>query len=518
MKRRTVDSRLSRRQALMGLGGIALSLPWLEKLNGTAGAQATSSGPKRVIVVSYAMGVPLGQWRPNGAGSAFTLPYVTAPLDAFKDRCLFVSAIDNSVLDVGGDPFVYGHPGKKESALTGTLTSGAFPTNNTNQLSELLGQMSTAGGANGPSVEHVIGQALKKKHPLSSVDLAVHGESHLYGVNPTVTSEFFFEGRDNPVTMTSRPDTALSKVFAGVTPSGSEPTEADLAYRALRERNKSVLDAVRSSFKDLRQGLSREDQRRLDDHAALIRQLELEVGVSASCTVPSDIAAGNLKGASMGQVAQPMIKLLTHAMACELAPVGRLEFVAQDAPSFGIASVDSLLSEVSSADYNWHALVHGDPLPGTSGTIRPGRGEGQTYDSRLLDGYRFFVQQFADLLSALDSVPEGPETSVLDNSLVVLASDLGEGLGHAHHKMGYILAGNLGAAKKGFHLDAGPKRTFEVGGQYFYAPSTYNVSQLLNSMLDMAGVVDAQGKPANMGLGGYLQSRGLNRRIDALFG
>ncbi len=508
--------KLSRRHALLGLGGITLGLPWLEELHGAAHAQTLPAGPKRVIVVSYAMGVPLGQWRPTG--SALTLPYVTAPLEAFKQRCLFVSAIDNMVLETGGNAFIYGHPGKKESALTGTLTSGAFPSNNTNQMSELLAQVSTTGGANGPSVEYLIGQALKKNHPLTSVDLAVNGDANLYGTGEKVTSEFFFEGRDNPVTMMARPAAALAKVFAGVKASGTQPSEADLAYKALRERNKSVLDAVRSSFKELRQGLSREDQRRLDEHAALVRQLEVEISVSAGCSIPTDIAAGSdYKGADMGRLSQSMIKLLTHAMACELAPVGRLEFVAQDSPRFGVEPVDTLLSGVAGAGYNWHSLVHGDPLPGTSASMRPGRGGATAYDQRLLDGYRFFVQQFADLLTALDAVQEGPDTTVLDNSLVVLASDLGEGLGHSNHKMGYILAGNLGTAKKGVHFDGGPKQAFTVGGPYYYAPSSFNVNQLLNSMLDMAGVVDAQGKPVTMGLGGFLQSRSAKRRIDGLF-
>jgi hypothetical protein len=156
-------------------------------------------------------------------------------------------------------------------------------------------------------------------------------------------------------------------------------------------------------------------------------------------------------------------------------------------------------------------------LPGTTTFLRPGRGEDLTYDSNLLLGYRFFVEQFAALLTALDAIPEGPDQSVLDNSLVILASDLGEGLGHGHMKMGYVLAGNLGSARRGYHFDGGPAIPFEVGGQYFYADASYNVNQLLNSVLDMAAVTDADGNPVTMGLGGYLESLGAPRRIDGLF-
>jgi hypothetical protein len=85
--------------------------------------------------------------------------------------------------------------------------------------------------------------------------------------------------------------------------------------------------------------------------------------------------------------------------------------------------------------------------------------------------------------------------------------------------MGYVLAGNLGDARRGIHLDAGPSgQAFEVGGGYFYATSRYNVNQLLNSMLDMAGVVDSGGDPVAIGLGGYLEQQSLSRRIEEIFG
>jgi hypothetical protein len=157
--------------------------------------------------------------------------------------------------------------------------------------------------------------------------------------------------------------------------------------------------------------------------------------------------------------------------------------------------------------------VHGDPLPGTSTYLRPGRDQTTTtYDTRLLDGYRFFVQQFANLLAELDRFPEGNGTTVLDNTLCILASDLGEGQGHWHGKMGYVLAGNLGTARRGFHFNASPPNA------QFYTASTYSVSQLLHSILDMAGVgTGGGGTVAEIGLRGYLASVNRPRRIDSLF-
>jgi hypothetical protein len=509
----------SRRRFLTGLGGITLGLPWLEQLHGARAQTATAAGPRRVIVMSYEMGVPLGQWRPTTVGSGFDLPFVSAPLDPFKDRCLFVSSIDNSVLSSGGESFIWGHPAKKEASLTGTLTTGAFPTANTNQLSEVLATPATVGGANGPSVEHVIGQALRTGQVMPSVDLGVDGSALAPwgGAEQYLPSAFFFEGQGNAISLNAMPHLAFDSLFAGLSDGTEMPTEAELALLRLRARRKSVLDAVRDSFTDLATGLGADDRLRLEEHAARIRQVELDLAASASCSRPTaPEAVMNYQGWSMDRIAALQIPILAHAMGCDLAPVGRLEFTLQQNPRFGIAELDAALDAAGDM-YDWHAMVHGDPLPGTTTFLRPGRGEDLTYDSNLLLGYRFFVEQFAALLTALDAIPEGPDQSVLDNSLVILASDLGEGLGHGHMKMGYVLAGNLGSARRGYHFDGGPAIPFEVGGQYFYADASYNVNQLLNSVLDMAAVTDADGNPVTMGLGGYLESLGAPRRIDGLF-
>ncbi len=506
----------SRRRFLRGLGGLSLGLPWLERFEGAAFAQQ-AAGPRRVLVMSYSMGVPLGAWRP---AADMTLPYVTEPLAPFVDRALFVSAIDNSVLEVGGDPFVWGHPAKHEAALTGTLTTGAFPTANGNLMSEVRQDAVAEGGANNASVEHLIGEYLRDGQPQRSVDLGVDGDAMAPwgGQTPVQPSLFSFEGRGNAISLNLHPRAAFDSLFGGLD-TGNEQSEEQAALRRLRGRNKSVLDAVRNSFVDLRQGLGSDDQRRLDEHAERIRQLELDLELTEACTIPSGIdAVESYQGFRMDQIAPLQIQILARAMGCDLAPVGRLEFVNQQSPRFGIQELDDTLDTYTEG-YDWHAMVHGDPLPGTEAFLRPGRDENATeYDSRLLSGYRFFVEQFAALLTALDQIPEGPETTVLDNSLVLLASDLGEGHGHGHGKMGYIAAGNLGSATPGAHFDAGPNSPFDAGGSYFYEASRYNVNQLLNSFLDMAGVVDDSGSPATIGLEGYLDELGVDRRIDGLFG
>jgi hypothetical protein len=496
--------KISRRRVLTGLGGITLGLPWLEKLDGKAFAQAAPARPKRIITMTYAMGIPAGMWVPSATGATFTLPYGTAPLESFKSRCLFVSNLDHTMLDQGGDQFRFGHPGKQEAALTGTLLTGAFPTNNGNSISEILAAPSATGGANCSSIETAIGQSLFAGHPRTSVDLGVDGDQ----LQIKRTSGFSHEGRSAPVTVDTGPSSALATLFAGL-PMGSG-SQANAAMTALLQRRKSVLDAVRDSFADLQVGLGSDDQRRLSEHAARIRQVELDVQASPMCAAPTGIPT--LGKVPMDQFAALQIKIMAQAMACNLAPVGRIEFVQQQSPRFGIPSLDTTLDAIM-ATYDWHAMIHGEPLPGTTTYLRPGRSPSvTTYDQHLLDGYRFFVQQYANLLAALDAVPEGPGTTMLDNSMVLLATDFGDGLGHYHGKMGFIVAGNLGKGQRGYHY-SGSKP-----GAGFYDTSTNNVNQFLNSLLDMAGVTAPSGAPPlEQGLQGFLAKIGAPRRIDGLF-
>jgi hypothetical protein len=500
----------TRRGFLKGLGGLAIALPWLAQHEKRANAAIPKEGPRRIVVMTYMMGCPTGdagQWRPVDVGSSFTLPFVTAPLEAMKSRCLFISDIDHSMLEVGGPGFVFGHPAKAEAALTGTFTSGAFPTTSSNHISELLPVVSSAGGANAESIEHRIGRALRAGEPFPSIDLAVDGDIGFYHRAPgIVASRFSFEGRDTPVSLDGNPLTAFNRYFAQVV--APDDTEGLKALRALRERNKSVLDAVRDSFADLERNLGTDDRRRLEEHAARIRKIELDA-TAGSCLRPTGI--DHADGLNMEQIASMQIRQLAQAMACNLAPVGRIEFCNQDNPRFGVAELDQVL-DAAAPDYGWHAMIHGDPLPGTPGDayLRPGRiGSVDTYDVRLLMGYRFFVQQFANLLAELDKFPEGDGTTVLDNTLCIFASDLGDGGGHHHGKKGYILAGNLGGGRTNYHFRAGTSSSL-------YTPSTYDVNQLLNSIIDMAGITE-NGSPARFGLGGYIEKAGIPRRIDELF-
>jgi hypothetical protein len=300
-----------------------------------------------------------------------------------------------------------------------------------------------------------------------SVDLGIWGDGGVRGSEP---SDFFYESAANPVTMTAHPGMAFASLFNGVTPDG----EPDEAFIALQRRKKSVLDAVRDSFVDLRQGLDTTDRRILDEHADKIRQIELDMPPLASCTIPTDVPEGD--GAydvlSMLELADFQNRLMAHAMGCGLAPIGRIEYLSQQNPFFGIPAIDDVIATVQ----DWHhPVVHAaDGWP--------------VDDPTRVAGFSFFVQRFADLLAQLDAVVEGPDgETLLDNSIVLLGSDMAEGGGHAAFDLCYAIAGG-GAGRRGYHFDG----------------SGHNVNNLLTTIVQMARVTNDDGSPIQeFGLRGF---------------
>ena len=459
---------MNRRRFLRGLGGITVALPMLSAFGGRTSAQPAAAHPTRMVVMAYPMGTYVPGWAPSAQGSSFTLGTVTSPLEAMQSRCLFLSNFDNSIHELVTS-HQFGHPGKERTTLTGTLTLDALRAGR-NHVDAVDSGGGADGGAGGPSIEEVVGRYLRRPiHRDLGVGLAINGEPSRRLTN--VDSEFFHEAAGTPVTLQADLGRAFADLFGSL-----DGDPIDPAMQHLRERNQSVLDAVRGSFTELRSGLGAADRLVLDEHAARIRNLEIDV-MRAMCMAPDGVGPMST-GATMSEVAPLQNRIAAAALGCDLAPVARLEYIEQQNPAFGIPSVESHVRGF----VDWHDVVH------------------QTDDSAegRVAGFRFFVQMYAHLLDELASIPDGSSgATLLDNTLVLLATNFGPGNGHSARKMCMLLAGNLGGARRGFHFDA---RTSEG----FYGSTSHNVNHIHNSILRMVGVTDASGAPVTThGLSGF---------------
>jgi hypothetical protein len=85
---------------------------------------------------------------------------------------------------------------------------------------------------------------------------------------------------------------------------------------------------------------------------------------------------------------------------------------------------------------------------------------------------RWYMEQFAYLLGKLDEIPEG-EGTMLDNTVVVLASEIAQGNTHSHTDAPFLLAGSAGGY-------------FQTGRYLAYDAQPHN--NLLVSLLNAMGV------------------------------
>jgi hypothetical protein len=501
---------MKRRNFLKGAASLAASSPLFSVIPSSA-LGACPNGPRRIIVMSYPMGIIRPLWQPQGTATNFSLPYCTAPLEGLKDRCLFVSNVDNKVLGLRSE-FFWGHAQKKESALTGSLLTSAFSGAGRNHVEDIVVPQDQNGGAKSASIDTIVGQSFSGPYARGSVDLGVVGDNS----GDRVNSAFHWQGEANPASMITNPQTALNEYFSGLVQS----INPNAAVVAQNNRQASVLDAIRAQFRELRAGLDYRDRQRLDLHADYIRQLEIDIQPTQICQQPQNVPNGSnwQSQASMLEAASIQVRLLAQAMACNVAPVGRLEFLHQQNPYFGLPAIDDPIAQgrtALSGDWGWHGLCHtnssqNDPATGspsrphlssTSGPITE-----DMFSPHLRDGMRFYVQVFADLLQELDRFVEDTNgRTVLDNSLCVLVTDMGDGHGHAPLKSGYILAGNLGPFRTGYHFDAA-----QSAGGTWSQDSDYDHTHVLTTIAQAFCLQDQSGAPLDyFGIEGFSSSGAL---------
>ena len=231
-------------------------------------------------------------------------------------------------------------------------------------------------------------------------------------------------------------------------------TESRSAAEAARfaRRRKSVLDFVAGDAKRLEQQLGASDRHKLDEFSTSIREIEKRIEFAKSSErqqgpLTMDRPAGipGTTGAHM----RLMVDLLVLGYQMDLTRVATV-MVARDGsnrnfPDLGIKE-------------GHHSLSHHSGAPDKVAAI-------QKID-------RFHMEQLAYFVERLKSVREGDKT-LLDNTVLVCGSGIGDGNRHNHENLPIVMAGGGGGQIK--------------TGRHIVYPRNTPLCNLYTSMLDMAG-------------------------------
>ena len=401
--------RFDRRMFLRGATGLAVALPLLPSLR----AHGQSSAPIRRFVTFY---TPNGQihsawWPTAGSGTNFTLNDIHQPLAPHQSRLTLLKNVD---LQSAG-----GGPGGPHQRGIGTLFTGQYL-----QSGDFVdGCGSTAGWADGISVDQVIAAQIGQTTPYASLELGVRATDN------DVQGSIAYSGAGAPLPPMVQPLDVYNRIFKDlVTPdsTGSMPTDAMIAER------RSVLDAVSDQIAQLETQVSSDDKQKLDAHLSLVRDVERRLGSSGlACTKPAMPATYDpTSETDMPTIAELEIDLLSIAFACDLARVASFE-------------VSTGLNRIR---YPWlnsmgegHPLSHMDPSDPDA-------------HSELVARAQWHAGLIARLYDNLASVTEGDDT-IADNTLLMWSTEVSEGNVHTHTNMPIVLMGGGWQFQTGRYID-----------------------------------------------------------------
>lgn len=422
----------SRRRALQVVGSVAVA----SALKSFRAEAQMAAIPKRVVFFFTPHGTIFENWRPSGTVNDFTLPYILEPLAPFRNRI--------AVLD--GMGFKSGGPGAPHTRGPAVLFTGSpLADDGTFERSDCSGGCSFGWNTH-HSVDQELAQRLQSSMPYGSLEFGVLSGGGFPGAHIS------YQAPGKPVPPRQNPRTAFQQLF------GDRRLSEEERVRELNRRL-DILATVQEDLTAVRGKVALDDFRRLESHAEALSSLQRSLGASlASCTLPAEPAAMSTSDPNYRPWAiDRQSELIAASLACGLSRVASLQWRVGENDG-GASGLYSWLGHTSE-----HHLTSHDTSP-----------EAKT---RLSQIYRWYSERFAYLLQQLDSFPEADGT-LLDHTLVVWGSELGDGYSHSIKNVPFVLAGGN---KAGARM-----------GQYLKFPSPVLHNRLLVSICHYMGYTDVQ--------------------------
>ncbi len=260
----------------------------------------------------------------------------------------------------------------------------------------------------------------------------------------------------------------------------SAPMTGGNAAQKAYDRRISVLDMVKTDIDTLKsKRLSQHDRDKLDLHYTSIREVEMALqqtglpACSLSDATRSELMALNAStvgsDANYKAVGLLQMDVLALALACDHTRVATLQWHnGSGGPTFRWDGM--------SHPYHHHAISHNATTDAGSNT---GIG-GSDYKQLLFEIDGWYMTQYKYLLDKLNAYTEAGGMTVLDNSAVLYANELSDGLEHNFMDMPFVIAGSAGGyLKQGQYLKVTRQQNTK---QSTDAPHNKLLTTLINAM------------------------------------
>jgi len=440
---------LSRRTFLQSTS-VTLALPMLEAMvpAQTALAQTAASPKPRFVGIFYPHGNAPGYWEPEKEGPLpEKLPYIMESLEKVKDQTVLLSGL-------------WSKSAEPPEGTTGSdhWVAAAFLT--------AIKPKKTAGSdasVGSPTIDQVIARKIGQDTLLPSLQLAVEDPNSSSsncgeGYSCSYTNSLSWPTATSPLPMELNPQVVFERLFG----SGATPEVRSARMR----QSKSILDSLLDELSGFKKDLGAGDRRTVNQYTDEVREIErrIQLAAKASTAVP---ALGEPSGIpeQFDDHIKLHLDLLALAFRADITRVGTL-LGARDLTGRTYPFPKSDLFPEGGVSVSFHGGSHHQDDPAQI--------------KRYSQLNRYHVSTMAYLAKKLKDTPDGDGT-LLDHSLILYGTNMGNSNQHQHYDVCHILVGGAnGQIKGGRHLA--------------YQRKTVTTGNLLLSILDLYGIhQDSQG-------------------------
>src|SRR5579862_18420 len=413
---------MNRRTMLKGLGA-ALSLPLFDAMlpsrwqGFSSAAHADGGVPLRMLFVCTPNGMWMDNFTPAVAGPLpAALPASLKSLEPFRAEFSILSGLGQLNATAKGDG-----AGDHARSAAAFLT-GAHPKKTAGADIKL-----------GVSVDQVAAKAIGQNSRFPSIELGCEGGKRAgecdSGYSCAYVSNISWSSETTPMPKLIDPKQVFDRLFADAN------SGIDMAARL--EARKGILDYVTEDTGRLELKLGQVDRRKLDEFSTSVREIERRIEQNLKTAgKPVRLPPGTQRPTGIPKDYTEHVKLMYDMLA--------LAFQTD------VTRIGSYLVANEGSGRNFSFI-------GANGAHHENSHHGKTPDKieaiKKID--KFYVDQFAYFIKRLKETKEG-NGSLLDNTMIVYGSGIGDGDRHNHDNLPVILAGKgAGTITQGRHIKYG---------------------------------------------------------------
>jgi hypothetical protein len=403
---------LPRRTFIRGMGA-TLALPLLDAM--VPAMSALSKAAPRFAAIYCGNGANMNDWTPATEGAGFAFSPILRPLEAFRDRTLVFTGLDNFPATDQGDS------GGQHPRAAPAFMSCVHPK-----------QTEGADVQAGTTIDQLIAQQICRDSKLSSLEVAVDRNDVVgacdHGYACAYMNSMSWKTPTMPLPSETNPRFVFERLF------GSGDTAEARVARSREDR--SLLDGVTQEIAHLRRKLGPRDGVKLSEYLDAIRDVEQRIAKSETHNTDFAVPARPVGvPETFKEYAELMFDLQVLAFQADITRVSSFLMAREN--------VDRSYTEIGLPEAH-HSMSHHANNP-----------EKMALFSKL---NTYHVETLAYFLKKLQAIPDG-DGSLLDHSIVLYGSGMSDGNTHNNFNVPVVVVGGRDQQMKGNRHLKYPKGT-----------------------------------------------------------